>query len=107
MPVSGTVLDTATSLVWRAGLIAAFRAVSMRARMSARFSAIVMTLNLAKHHSGLNALLRSAGRLNPDMPLVLMTDDRAADWAGAARRLPHGSVVVVRARTAMQRRALA
>jgi len=41
------------------------------------------------------------------MPLVLMTDDRAADWAGAARRLPHGSVVVVRARDARRRRALA
>ena len=41
------------------------------------------------------------------MPLVLMTDDRAADWAGAARALPHGSVVVVRARTAKQRQKLA
>ncbi len=64
-------------------------------------------MNLIKHHSGLNALLRSAGRLNPDMPLVLMTDDRAADWADAARRLPSGSVVVVRARDAKRRRALA
>ena len=41
------------------------------------------------------------------MPLVLMTDDRAADWAGAARRLPRDSVVVVRARDAKRRRALA
>lgn len=41
------------------------------------------------------------------MPLVLMTDDRAADWAGAARRLPSGSVVVVRARDGVRRRALA
>ncbi|HEX4272760.1 MAG TPA: thiamine phosphate synthase [Rhizomicrobium sp.] len=41
------------------------------------------------------------------MPLVLMTDDRAADWAGAARRLPPGSVVVVRARQASRRHALA
>ncbi len=41
------------------------------------------------------------------MPLVLMTDDRAADWVGAARRLPHGSVVVVRAREGRRRRALA
>lgn len=41
------------------------------------------------------------------MPLVLMTDDRAADWAGAARRLPPGSVVVVRSRDAARRRALA
>jgi thiamine-phosphate pyrophosphorylase len=66
-----------------------------------------MTANLSKHHSGLNALLRSAGRLNPDMPLVLMTDDRKADWARAVRALPPGSVVVVRARAAKQRQALA
>jgi thiamine-phosphate pyrophosphorylase len=45
--------------------------------------------------------------LNADMPLVMMTDDRKADWAGAAGRLPSGSVVVVRARDAAQRRALA
>jgi thiamine-phosphate pyrophosphorylase len=56
-----------------------------------------MVLNLAKHQA----------RLNPDMPLVLMTDDRAADWAGAARHLPRGSVVVVRARDTGRRRALA
>ena len=41
------------------------------------------------------------------MPLVLMTDDRKADWARAARALPRGSVVVVRARDAGRRRALA
>ena len=41
------------------------------------------------------------------MPLVLMTDDRAADWVGAAGRLPPGSVAVVRARDAARRRALA
>jgi thiamine-phosphate pyrophosphorylase len=41
------------------------------------------------------------------MPLVMMTDDRAADWATAARRLPSGSVVVVRSRDAAKRRALA
>ncbi|HEY1877523.1 MAG TPA: thiamine phosphate synthase [Rhizomicrobium sp.] len=41
------------------------------------------------------------------MPLVLMTDDRAADWAAAARRLPRGSLVVVRAREAKRRHALA
>jgi thiamine-phosphate pyrophosphorylase len=56
-----------------------------------------MAANLSKHQM----------RLNPDMPLVLMTDDRAADWAAAARRLPQGSVVVVRARDARRRRALA
>jgi len=37
----------------------------------------------------------------------MMTDDRAADWAAAARRLPPASVVVVRARDAKQRRRLA
>ncbi|MEO8300393.1 MAG: thiamine phosphate synthase [Rhizomicrobium sp.] len=41
------------------------------------------------------------------MPMVLMTDDRKADWARAARALPSGSVVVVRARAAKQRQALA
>ena len=54
-------------------------------------------MNLAIHRA----------RLNADMPLVLMTDDRAADWAAAVRRLPHGSVVVVRARDTRRRRALA
>jgi len=36
-----------------------------------------------------------------------MTDDRKADWARAARALPRGSVVVVRACDAGRRRALA
>ncbi len=36
-----------------------------------------------------------------------MTDDRKADWVRAARALPRGSVVVVRARDAGKRRALA
>ena len=43
----------------------------------------------------------------PDMPLVLMTDDRRCDWVRAARALPRGSVVVVRGRDAVQRRMLA
>jgi thiamine-phosphate pyrophosphorylase len=67
---------------------------------------MVMAANLSKQSLGLNALLRSAGHLNADMPLVLMTDDRKADWAAAASRLPRGSVVVVRARDAKARRAL-
>lgn len=41
------------------------------------------------------------------MPLVLMTDDRDADWAGAARRLPRGGLVVIRARNVARRQALA
>jgi thiamine-phosphate pyrophosphorylase len=45
--------------------------------------------------------------LNAEMPLVMMTDDRKADWAAAARRLPLGSVAVVRARDAARRRAVA
>jgi len=36
-----------------------------------------------------------------------MTDDRKADWVRAARALPPGSVVVLRARSAKQRQALA
>jgi thiamine-phosphate pyrophosphorylase len=64
--------------------------------MSARFCEIVMTSNLSNHQR----------RLNPDMPLVLMTDDRKVDWAKAAHALPRGSLVVVRARDAAKRRAL-
>jgi thiamine-phosphate pyrophosphorylase len=41
------------------------------------------------------------------MPLVMMTDDRKADWVRAARRLPQGSVVVVRGKSGQQRTALA
>ena len=41
------------------------------------------------------------------MPLVLITDDREADWVRAARAMPQGSVVVVRGRDARQRRRLA
>jgi len=37
----------------------------------------------------------------------MMTDDRKADWAQAAQRLPPGSVVVVRARDSTARRKLA
>ena len=40
------------------------------------------------------------------MPLVLMTDDRKADWAAAVQRLPRGSMVVVRGRDAKKRLAL-
>ncbi len=36
-----------------------------------------------------------------------MTDERKADWVRAARVLPRGSVVIVRARNADKRRALA
>jgi thiamine-phosphate pyrophosphorylase len=56
-----------------------------------------MTSNLSNHQR----------HLNPDMPLVLMTDDRRCDWARAARALPRGSMVVVRGRNTKQRLALA
>jgi thiamine-phosphate pyrophosphorylase len=58
---------------------------------------MVMVATLAKHQR----------RLNAQMSLVLMTDDRDADWVGAARALPRGSLVVVRARTPAKRAALA
>jgi thiamine-phosphate pyrophosphorylase len=58
---------------------------------------MLMATNLSNHQR----------RLNPDMPLVLMTDDRKADWRAAARRLPPGSMIVVRARDAKARAALA
>jgi thiamine-phosphate pyrophosphorylase len=56
-----------------------------------------MVMNLARYQH----------YLNPDMPLVLMTDERKADWAAAARSLPRGSVVVVRGRDTKKRLALA
>ena len=40
------------------------------------------------------------------MPLVLFTDDGGRDWSAAARRLPRGSAVVIRARDAQARAAL-
>ncbi|HVV27031.1 MAG TPA: thiamine phosphate synthase [Rhizomicrobium sp.] len=52
-------------------------------------------------------LAKQQRRLNAALPLVLMTDDRAADWARAVRALPRGSIVVVRARDAKRRAALA
>jgi thiamine-phosphate pyrophosphorylase len=41
-------------------------------------------------------LARHQQRLNPVLPLVLFTDDSGRDWAAAARRLPRGSVVILR-----------
>ena len=52
-------------------------------------------------------LARYQSRLNADMPLVLMTDARKADWPHAARGLPRGSVVVVRGKDSKTRLALA
>ncbi len=37
------------------------------------------------------------------MPLVLLSDDRAADWVRAARALPRFSVVVIRSRDGQSR----
>jgi thiamine-phosphate pyrophosphorylase len=68
---------------------------------------MLMAANLSNHQPSLNALLCGAKRLNADMPLVLMTDDRDADWAAAAARLPRGSIVVVRRRDAKKRAVLA
>jgi thiamine-phosphate pyrophosphorylase len=65
--------------------------------MSVRFSAIVMSVT--------TLAIRQAS-LNAEMPLVLMTDDRKADWAGAARRLPCASVAVIRGRDRRARLAL-
>jgi thiamine-phosphate pyrophosphorylase len=50
-----------------------------------------------------SGLARRAAALNAAMSLVLMTDDRDADWPAAARALPRGSVVVIRARDAKSR----
>jgi thiamine-phosphate pyrophosphorylase len=43
---------------------------------------------------------------NSHFPLMLVTDDSGRDWAAAARVLPRGSVVLVRARQAAPRAAL-
>jgi thiamine-phosphate pyrophosphorylase len=51
-------------------------------------------------------LARQQRRLNAAMPLVLFTDDSGRDWAAAARRLPRGSAVVIRARDDGARAAL-
>jgi len=60
---------------------------------------------LARAAARLNARSHSAGRLPP---LVLMTDDaRLPDPAGAARALPRGSLVILRARENGRRAALA
>lgn len=40
------------------------------------------------------------------MPLVLFTDDSNRDWIAAARRLPRGSAVIIRARDSQARAAL-
>lgn len=53
------------------------------------------------------SLARQQQRLNAAFPLVLFTDERNADWEGAARALPLGSLVVVRGKTAAARAALA
>jgi thiamine-phosphate pyrophosphorylase len=58
---------------------------------------MLMAVNLARHQA----------RLNDEMPLVLMTDDRKTDWAAAARCLPRGGLVVVRGRTRKQRVSIA
>src|SRR6185437_3211261 len=98
MPSWPTVLLTATNRVLGAGAIAVFRAASMRVRMAARFSGMLM--------SG-GKLARDLGRLKSGL-LVLMTDDEwLPDPLAAAHRLPKGSVVIVRARNAERRHALA
>ncbi|HEY0300753.1 MAG TPA: hypothetical protein VGC36_05450, partial [Rhizomicrobium sp.] len=59
---------------------------------------------LARAAARLNASHAKAGLLPP---LALFTDDaRLADPLGAARALPRGSLVVVRAREAARREAL-
>jgi hypothetical protein len=74
--------------------MAAFRAASMRARMSARFC------EMRHGREPINPSTQSQRRY----AVVMMTDDRKTDWAAAARGLPPGSVVVVRARDAARRR---
>ncbi|HKD47464.1 MAG TPA: thiamine phosphate synthase [Rhizomicrobium sp.] len=52
-------------------------------------------------------LARQAGRLNAGLLVLVTDDDRLADPVAAARRLPKGSLVILRARDPRRRRALA
>ena len=52
-------------------------------------------------------LARDLGRLNSGLLVLMTDDDRLADPVAAARRLPKGSMVIVRARDAARRHALA
>ncbi len=92
------VLLTATNLVLGAGAIAAFRAASMRARMAAQIFRDV--------HDG-RETSKTASSLNASLLVLVTDDDRLADPFAAALRLPKGSMVIVRARDAERRQALA
>jgi thiamine-phosphate pyrophosphorylase len=77
------------------------------------------TAKLARHAARLNDAMLSGRRpsfklvskkmqstRNSRFALMLVTDDSGRDWAAAASMLPHGSVVMVRARQAAPRAAL-
>lgn len=108
----------ATSVVEGAGASAAFRAASMRARMFARFCAvgeavgggedIALADSLARTQMARAAApFRRAAR-SPLPALVLLTDDeRLPEPEQAIRALPHGSLIVLRARDEARRAALA
>src|SRR5581483_11921294 len=105
------VLVTATSVVEGAGLTALFRAASMRARMRASASAEsdMGTDNLDRAQLARAAFgMKRTSAFGRLPPLVLMTDDeRLPDPVAAARALPRGSLVVLRARQASHRAKLA
>jgi thiamine-phosphate pyrophosphorylase len=52
-------------------------------------------------------LARAATRLNAGLLILITDDDRLADPLAAARKLPKGSLVILRARDAKKRQALA
>ena len=85
----------------------------MRERMSASAAAGVTALEVTLNKFEKSRLARAAAALNVQCasrlpPLVLMTDDeRLPDPLAAARRLPRGSMVVIRARQAAHRARLA
>jgi thiamine-phosphate pyrophosphorylase len=87
--------------------------------MAARLSETLMTAaKLARHQRRLNAGMpprpdwpktigpKNKINRNPDFGLALFTDDSGRDWPGAARRLPRGSLVVIRSREAAKRAAM-
>src|SRR6185503_6385033 len=99
---------TATRWVAGAGLMAAFRAAAMRAKMAARFPGMLMTAaRLARQQRRLNAAMspqsdwpktigpKNNSNRNLDFGLVLFTDDSGRDWLAAAKALPRASIIVI------------
>lgn len=119
MRSSPWVFETAIRAVDEAGFTALFLAAAMRARMPESASAglgvcsfaegiLTDRLRLAKLARAARALNARADFAGSLPPLALMTDDlRLPDPLSAARALPRGSLVILRARDVTRRAQLA